>query len=321
MSLDVSRYFGFERFTPLESAITIDQAPLPRYFAKTLDETADYAVLRSVDGTKKRIIKNQNYSMPMFLEWLVKDREDWKRLKKNLDPTDPRRYPKEWSDEYIEYLKQVDLPVEIWVNGFYGMGRTYMGTVPFVSAFYKDPRLVREMMDFQADFMVEILRKAVEEVGPSIDMVVIHEDMAYKHGPHVSPKLFREFILPGYKKVTSYLRKHGVETIIVDCDGNVVPLIPLFIEGGVNGLWPLEVAAGVDVVGLSKEYGKSLRLIGGMDKRVLMKSKDAIEREVQSKLPYLKEAGGYIPTIDHVIPPDVPLENFRYYADCIKKLL
>ena len=257
----------------------------------------------------------------MYLDWPVKNRDDWKRLKKSLDATDPRRYPKEWSDEYIEYLKQVHLPVELWVNGFYAMGRTYMGTVPFVSAFYKDPELVRDMMDFQADFIVESIRKAVEALGPSIDMVMIHEDMAYKHGPHVSPKLFREFILPGYKKVTSFLKKCGVQIIFVDCDGYVNPIIPLLIEGGVNGLWPLEVAAGVDAVALSKEYGRSLRLIGGIDKRALIKGKDAIDREVQSKLPYLKEAGGYIPTIDHVIPPDIPLENFRYDSDCIKKFL
>ena len=61
---DVSRYFGFEHFTPPESAVTIDQAPLPRYFVKTLEETADYVVIRSMDGTKKKVIKSETFSMP-----------------------------------------------------------------------------------------------------------------------------------------------------------------------------------------------------------------------------------------------------------------
>jgi hypothetical protein len=53
----------------------------------------------------------------------------------------------------------------------------------------------------------------------------------------------------------------------------------------------------------------------------LARGKSAIEKEVQSKLPYLREAGGFIPTVDHVLSPDIPLENFRYYSEYIKKFL
>jgi uroporphyrinogen decarboxylase len=121
--------------------------------------------------------------------------------------------------------------------------------------------------------------------------------------------------------VTIFLRKNGIETIFVDTDGNPIALIPLLLEGGVNGLLPLEAAGGVDAVALSKEYGRFLRLVGNIDKRAVAKGKADIRREVESKLPYLKEAGGFIPMVDHVIPPDISLENFKYYSDCVKSHL
>ena len=319
--LNVGRYFGFEPLSPPESTIVIDGTPIPRYFTKTLEETDDYLIVRSRDGTTKKLIKRESFPMPMWLDWPVKNRKDWEQLKTRLDPTDPRRYPKEWSDEYIEYLKETEFPVWMWIGGFFGLGRSFMGTVPFVTAFYKYPELVKDMMEFHATFIVESIRKAVEALGPAIDAAALVEDFAYKHGPHISPRLFRELILPGYKKVTSFLKKNGVDVIFVDTDGNPNVLIPVLLEGGVNGLLPLEAAAGVDAVALRREYGTSLRLCGNIDKRVLTKGKTEIEREIQSKLPYLREAGGFIPTVDHAVPPDVPLENFRYYSEYIRKFL
>lgn len=321
MVLDVSKYFGFENFSPPEYTVVVDGTCLPRFCTKTLEETSEYSIVRSIDGSKKKYNRNETFSMPMWLEWPVKSVKDWERVKARLDPNDPRRYPKEWSDDYIQFLREAQFPVAMWLCGFYAVGRSYMGTVPFVSAFYKDPELVKDMMAFQADFLIESAKKAVEALGSTIDIVVIHEDMSYKHGPHVSPKLFREFMLPGYKRVTGFLRQNGVETIFVDTDGNIAPLIPLLLEGGVNGLWPLEVVAGMDAVALRKQYGRSLRLMGNIDKRSLARDRAAIEREVQSKLPYLKEAGGFIPTVDHVLSPDISLENFRYYSEYIKKFL
>jgi uroporphyrinogen decarboxylase len=196
-----------------------------------------------------------------------------------------------------------------------------MGTQKFTLAFYSDADLVRDMMDYQATFIIESMREAVQALGCSIDFVVIDEDMAYKHGPFVSPKLFKEFILPGYKRVTAFLRENGIKNIFVDTDGNITPLIQLLLEGGVNGLLPLEVTAGMDAVSLRREYGRSLKLIGNLDKRALTKDPVAIQREIESKVPYLKEEGGYIPMLDHVIPADIPFENFRHYSECLKTFL
>ncbi len=144
--------------------------------------------------------------------------------------------------------------------------------------------------------------------------------MAYKNGPHISPKLFREFMLPCYKKVTDFVRKRGIDIVMVDTDGNHDVLMPLFLEGGVNCLYPLEVASDMDAVTLRKTYGRKLLLIGNIDKRALTLGREAIRREVEKKLT-LTEDGGFIPSIDHAVPSDVPFENYLYYIHLIKNRL
>jgi uroporphyrinogen decarboxylase len=181
--------------------------------------------------------------------------------------------------------------------------------------FHKDPKLVREMFDFFTDFQIEAARKAVEEAR--IDFATIWEDMAYRKGPHISPRAFREFMLPGYKKITSFLRNHGIDLIMVDSDGDINSLVPLFIEGGVNCPYPLEVQSGMNWMNLREKYGKQLRMIGNIDKRALMEGPEAIRKEVESKLMMAKD-GGYIPSIDHCVPADVPFKNYVYYIELVK---
>jgi uroporphyrinogen decarboxylase len=116
------------------------------------------------------------------------------------------------------------------------------------------------------------------------------------------------------------LRKYGVKVIELDSDGNTEPLIPLLIEAGINCHWPLESAADMDPVKLRREYGKDLAFMGGIDKRELAKDKRAIEEELRRKVLPILESGGYIPTVDHTVPPEVPLENFLYYLELKRRI-
>ncbi|MEM2703678.1 MAG: uroporphyrinogen decarboxylase family protein, partial [Candidatus Bathyarchaeia archaeon] len=132
--------------------------------------------------------------------------------------------------------------------------------------------------------------------------------------------IFRDFLLPRYEEIIKYPRKHGVKVIELDSDGNTEILIPMFIEVGINAHWPLEAAAGMNPIEIRKKYGEEIALYGGIDKRVLTMSKKDIEKEVYNKILPMMELGGYIPFIDHTIPPDVPLENFLYYLDLKRKI-
>lgn len=108
-----------------------------------------------------------------------------------------------------------------------------------------------------------------------------------------------------------------MKAIVVDTDGDCLALIPLFLEAGVDALLPFEVQAGMDVARIGREF-PTLGIVGGLDKRALACDRAAIRREVDRVLPRMRERGGFIPTLDHTVPPDVPLENFRYYLECLR---
>ena len=134
-----------------------------------------------------------------------------------------------------------------------------------------------------------------------------------KSGPLLSPRAYKHFIFPHMRRVVDFFKSQGVRYFVVDTDGNSEPLIPLLMEAGVDALWPIERAAeSMDPLALRQKYGKALRLWGGVDKRELSKDKKAIDEHLRTLIPLVEE-GGFIPTVDHTVPPDISLENFIYY--------
>jgi uroporphyrinogen decarboxylase len=76
----------------------------------------------------------------------------------------------------------------------------------------------------------------------------------------------------------------------------------------------------MDPLMIRQKYGRDLRLWGGVDKRELTKDRAAIDAHLRSLAPLIED-GGFIPTVDHLVPPDVSLENFRYYMEQKLRLL
>ena len=319
---DASGYFGFLNVaSPSRTTITLDLGPLPRHTLRVIRETKERVLCTTPLGGKMEYSKN-DYAMPNFVGHPVSNMRDWKDFSKRFDPADPRRYPKDYtSEEYIGLFEESKIPTSMILSGFYGFGRGLMGTAGFTPAFYTNPELVHDMMDAYADFLIEVLREIVQTLRSRIDWVFWWEDLAHGVGPNISPKVFKEFILPNLKKVTGFLNKNGIDLIIMDSDGDFRVLMPLLWEGGIRGTWPLEVGAGMNAVELRKQYGRTWRLLGNIDKTLLLRGKDAIRREIDQKVPFLKEDGGYIPGLDHTIPPNASLESFTFYANCIKELL
>jgi len=316
-------YFGIED----RPCVPLELFALPPFQVQVLEETDRYVLHRDEDGILRQALKEGTVrgtrpSMDTYLDFPVKTREDFEEMKKRYDPRDPRRYPEDWPEFLSRYGGDRTVPLCAVPNGtvgFYSLARRWMGTVGLSRAFFTQPGLVHEMMDFIADFIMEATHKALHEVQP--DYFNFFEDFAHTGGPHMSPRLFKEFFLPGYGLVTGFLRRHGVEIIWLDSDGNVEPLIPLLIEAGITCLWPLEAAAGMDPREVRRKHGRALALSGGIDKRELARGKEAIERELRSKIPGLLAEGGYIPTLDHSFPPDISYENFRYYLQAKMKAM
>jgi hypothetical protein len=290
-------------------------SPLTTEKEEVLEEDAETKVVRDPLGGLRRVWKYRDLGMPQWLEFPIKGREDWERFKTLLNPDSPCRYPQYWDDLKRTYRDR-DYPLGVSAGSYYGWLRNWVGMEHLAVLYYDDPELVREMTDYIADFVLQVISRVVEEV--KLDFAGFWEDMAMKTGSLISPQLFREFMLPNYKKMTAYLREHGIDVFLVDCDGNTDELIPLWLEGGVNGIYPIEVAAGCDALGYRRRYGHELILIGGIDKRALSKDLATVRREVMAKVPELVAGSGYVPFVDHAVPPDVSFKNFCYYLELVK---
>jgi len=299
--------------------IPLNMSILPPFEYKVFEENERYIVFQDGFGRKRRALKegtvrDTRLSMDTYLDFFVKDRPTFLEMKKRYNPNDPSRYPEDWEELKQQYARR-DYPLYLYPNcafgGLYWNLREWMGTVAVSYAFFDQPELIHEMLDFMVEFFIKTTEKALTEV--EVDVCIINEDFAGKGGPLISPKIYKEFFLPRHRAIVEHLRKHGVKVIELDSDGNTEPLLPLIIEAGINCHWPLEAAAGMDPVKIRKEYGKDLALSGGIDKRALFKGKAEIEEELRKKIIPMLETGGYIPTVDHTIPPEISLENALYY--------
>jgi len=312
MHTDISSSFDFgtaEEVTPV-------YPPVERRVISEDDRT-----LTTVNGTGQMVkqFKDETFKMPMYLDWPVKDRATWKEYKKRLDPNTPGRFRDDWND-YVQKMNKLgeEQPIQLHVGSFFGYLREWVGMENLLYMFHDDPSLIEDMMDTVLYLETEIIKRTLKDIR--IDMGSFWEDMAYKAGPLISPAMVRKFMMPRYKKITDLLHSYGVDVIFIDSDGNCEQLIPLWLEVGINYIWPYEVAAGNDAVADRKKYGRDLIIGGGIDKRALIKGKEAIRVEIMSKVPFLLEQGGYFPSVDHYIPPGITFENYCYYINTLREV-
>lgn len=289
---------------------------IPQFEPQVLREDENTVTMVNQGGQTVRVFKDDPQKMPMFLDHPVKDRDSWKEYKKRLDPDTPERWPADWA-WYANKMNSRDYPVVLSVGSFFGFLREWMGLERLLYTFHDDPVLIEDMMDTMLHLELEVVRRTVKEIR--VDQANFWEDMCYKAGPLISPAMFKKYMVPRYRQVTDLLRSNGIDIIYVDSDGNVSELVPLWLESGINYIWPFEVAAGNDAVAMRKEYGKDLILGGAIDKRALLRGREAIREEVMSKVPFLLEQGGYFPSIDHLVPPDVTFENYCYYVNTVRE--
>ncbi|HEX9118548.1 MAG TPA: uroporphyrinogen decarboxylase family protein, partial [Anaerolineae bacterium] len=177
--------------------------------------------------------------------------------------------------------------------------------------------LIHDIMDTFTNIWIATFEEVLAEVD--IDHLQIWEDISFGHGSMVSKRTIREFMLPYYKRMTGFLKAHGVPLIFVDTDGDCMDIIPLFIEGGANGMFPFEAHCGMDVVKVRQQF-PDLALMGGIPKSEIAHGPQRIE-EILEPVQAVLKTGGYIPFGDHFMPPDVPWEDFQYYRNRLNEII
>jgi len=301
------RYFGFAPFHGAPPDLGIH----PGFASQVLEEDERHLVIIDGAGVKCMINKDGSSSIPKYLEFPIHDHESWDDFAKRLDPRDPIRYPDNWEELKARYAQR-DYPLAASGGSLFGWLRNWMGFENIAIACCEDPAWVEEMIEHLCVFITTALERAVSEV--QFDAASFWEDMCYKGGPLISPRMFAQWMVPRYQRITDLLHRHGVDVCYVDCDGNINQLVGLWLEGGINCMFPLEIRGGSDPYPMREQYGRQVLLMGGVDKTQLMGDREMIRREV-ARIKPLVEEGGYIPHVDHRVPPDVSFENYLYYLE------
>jgi uroporphyrinogen decarboxylase len=288
----------------------------PPFTLQVLSETDTARVIQDGDGIVKEVFKDHS-TMPRWISHPVSTLRDFEALAEQLDPHTPGRFPADWPAQAAALAERNSILVMGGTEiSFFGWHRDLMGLQPLMAAYFDQPELVHAISRHHLWFLKELYARILADV--EFDFVFLWEDMSFKNGPLISPAFVREFMLPYYRELIGFFRDFGDYRFLLDSDGDVRQLVPLFAEVGVDGFLPFEVAAGMDVGEMARQY-PGLILAGGLDKRQFALGRAAIERELE-RLPALFRRGGYLPSLDHHVPPEVSWADFQYYVERVRQL-
>ena len=224
-------------------------------------------------------------AIPRHLDHLLKDRRSWEQhYKPRMRPDDPKRIHVRRRRLGSLALRsgpvpERDYPLSLYAGSLYGRQRDWFGLQRISEIIYDDPKLFEEIVETWADVAIAVVERVCGEFGVQPESANLWEDMCYNGGPLISPRTFEQVLVPHYRRIVDTLHKYGIDVIYVDCDGKIDKLLPLWLDAGVNCMFPIEVGTwGADPVEYRRQYGKDLLIMGGFDKRILARSKQGHHR-------------------------------------------
>lgn len=277
---------------------------------EVLEDTEDHLIFRDELGRTMQLPK-ATATLPLPLDFPVKNMDDWLKIKPWYQFSEDRFTPG-WEDAARRILAE-DKVVCVSIPGGFDETRDLMGEEELCMAYYEQPELIYDIIETIGDTAQRVLDRVSATV--TIDLLSVHEDMAGKSGPLIGPDQIREFIVPYYRRIWDMLSDRGVRLFDQDSDGDMNPVIDIFLEAGINCMHPMEPAANMDVVKVREKYGTRLSFYGGIDKHVIRQGHAAIDAELEYKLPPMIRSGGCVLGLDHRIPNGTPLEAYRYYLE------
>jgi uroporphyrinogen decarboxylase len=258
--------------------------------------------------------------MPLWVSHPVTCEADWEaivRERLNLENL-AGRYTVADVDVFVAQARHRDHPMCLYGSpiGFFGVLRFMIGEENLYYWYYDNPQLIKRILDHLCAMWLTIAEELTARID--FDFGRFYEDMAYRGGSLISPGMFREFLAPYYRRLIEFAKSRGINHFVVDSDGYMEDMIPLFLESGVTAILPWEARAGNDIERVRDRY-PGLGLLGAIDKMALFRKED-IDQEL-AKAARMIARGGYIPYVDHAVPPGVSWENYRYYRDGLNNII
>ncbi len=314
VGISCCEHFGFDLDCCWALRLRID----PEFKDLLIDEDEDTQTFLDGNGAKMRRYKS-HASTPEHLGYAIANREDWQeKAKPFLLPT-PNRFD---LDDYKRCRE-----ASIKANRFFFLSGVNVfeaihpisGHENMLVGMALDPEWVLEMADVYANLMIGLWEQMFA-AGGKPDGIWFYEDMGFKGRPFMSPDMYRELIMPAHKKTIAFAHAQGLPVVMHSC-GFVEPLIPSMIEAGIDCLQAMEVKAGMDLLRIYDHYGDKIALMGGLDVRPIASNDLAgIKRELELKIPIVKQRNGFILHSDHSIPESTDYETYAYFLELGRKL-
>lgn len=299
--------FDMDESWPFNLAADLDFEP------EIIAETQDTVTIKDGNGAILRRHKFHD-TTPEHVDFTVKEREDWEKwIKPKLKPEERRinfeayRAQKQYCQEKERFF--------VWsgVNVFESI-HPVCGHENMLVGMALDPDWILDMAMTYADLTIDLWKILFEKEGKP-DGIWFYEDMGFKMSPFMSPQMYQKLIMPAHVKTIEYAHSQGLPVIMHSC-GFVEPLLPYMVEAGIDCLQVIEIKAGMDLLRIHKNFGDKLSLMGGIDVRALYSNdRDVINKELESKIPIVKEGYRYFLHSDHSIPNTVNYDTYRYFIE------
>lgn len=288
---------------PFNVVVDLDFEPV------TVEETR---VVRDGNGALLRRHKTHD-TTPEHLDFAVRQRSDWERVKP-LVRAERRRVDFGGYRRAKEKARNAGRFFVIAALHVFEIMKNIAGHEHMLIGMAEDPGWVHDMVMTFSRLYVELQEMLFAEEGLP-DGLWYWEDMGFKQRPFMSPAMYREIVQPGHSLTFDFAHSRRLPVIVHSC-GFVEPLVPGLLEAGMDCLQVIEVKAGMDLLRLYRAYGDRLSFMGGIDVReIISNDRRRIDRELEAKVPIVKQGYGFVLHSDHSIPNTVDYDTYCYFVE------
>jgi hypothetical protein len=306
-------FFNFDRIANVGGSIWMS----PGFTPKLIEERAHSLIQLDANGLIVEVPKDGHDTIPHYLSASIVTPEDWKREKELRFQRDSPGRKVDVAALRARHPADRDYPLGVHCGSMIGRIRDMLTFEGLAYAIYDYPDMLEDMVETACLLVEDFLDQVLGQID--FDYASGWEDICFKNGPIITMDFFEQVVVPRYHRIGKKLRQHGIDLWYTDCDGDVRPLLPGFLEAGINCLFPFEVNSCCHPGELLDRYQGQLRIMGGVDKMALGAGPDAIRAYLDSLVPYVAR-GGYIPFCDHRCPPNVKPEDYLFYLDLKEKM-
>jgi len=282
---------------------------------EVLEETDEWALVRDGNQAVLRWWKHK-MGTPEHVGFGIDSPEKWAAVRHLLTPGRERvRWQEFWP--LYRRARAADRFVCFCTVEPFEMVKDVLGHELMLKSMLRRPEWIHDVFETYTRLAIAMF-ELVEAEGMRCDGAWVYGDLAYKTGPFMSPRHYRELLRPYHRRLFDEFHKRGMP-VIFHSDGDIRPVLDDLIAAGVDAVNPLECKANMDLRELAPRYGERLGFVGGIDVRVLATNDpEQVRSEVRSKLAAAMPYRGYIYHSDHSVPPGVTLETYRFLLEEVR---